>query len=304
MHIFRSFDELHTLNRPIHWAIGFFDGVHQGHVRVIRSADTPGALRGVMTFEQHPLSLLNPTHQPQLITPCAEYKAELIATLGNADVLLRLPFSADLASLTPVQFLDTLESSCRVVGISVGENWRFGHGGEGDTALLLCEGRRRNWRICICPLEQHSNAPVSSKRIRAALSAGDLSLANSLLGHPFAIAGAVEHGQHLARRLGFPTANIPIPPLSVLPPAGVYAVSARVNGSVLHGIADLGLRPSIAEQIKLPRLETHFPGWQGDLYGLPLRVHLNRFIRSELQFSSQDALQRQVLADIAALNLP
>ena len=301
MKIFHSLDEVRFLKQPVHWAIGFFDGVHRGHVRVMHSAATPGALRGVITFQQHPLALLRPDAQPLLITPCAQHKAQLIAELGGADVLLCLPFNEELAKLTPVQFLDALEETCRVAGISVGENWRFGVGGTGNTELLTREGARRGWRICICPLERQQGETVSSQRIRATLTAGNLQLAASLLGHPFTIAGTVEHGQHLARRLGFSTANVPVPPHSALPPAGVYAISARVGDSCLSGIANLGLRPSIAEQRKLPRLEVHFPNWQGDLYGSFLTVQLGRFIRPEQQFPSLDALQNQVLADIASL---
>lgn len=303
MLICRSFDELRSISKPIHWAIGFFDGVHKGHVRVMHSADTPGALRGVITFEQHPLALFNPTQQPLLITPCPEYKAELISTLGGADVLLRLPFNVELASLSPVQFLDSLESACCVAGISVGENWRFGRGGTGDSSLLSREGERRGWRICISPLEQLHGSPVSSRRIRATLAAGHMQDVADLLGHSFAIAGIVEHGQHLARRLGFPTANISIRPHSALPPAGVYAISCLIDNTLHHGIANLGLRPSIVEQRKLPRLEAHFPGFQGDLYRRQLRVCLSRFIRPEQEFNSLEALRRQVFADIASLPL-
>ncbi len=302
MQIFHSFAELHCLERPVHWAIGFFDGVHRGHVRVMHSADTPDALRGVITFARHPLALLRPASQPPLITPRAEYKARLIDELGKADVLLCLPFDARLAALTPEQFLDTLGEACRVAGISVGENWRFGAGGCGNAERLRHEGTQRGWHIRICPLEHHLGAPVSSQRIRAALAGGNISLATALLGHPFVIAGRVEHGQHLARRLGFPTANIPICPHSALPPAGVYAVSASVQNAELNGIANLGLRPSIAEQRKLPRLEVHFPHWQGDLYGCSLAVQLRRFMRPEQQFPSLDALQAQVLADISSLD--
>ncbi len=302
MKIFHSLDEVRILRQPIHWAIGFFDGVHRGHVRVMQSANTPEALRGVITFRQHPLALLRPDDQPLLITPNARHKGQLIAELGGADVLLCLPFDAELAALTPVQFLDALGAVCHIAGISVGENWHFGAGGTGNAELLVREGARRGWRTCICPLEQLSGEPVSSHRIRAALTAGDLQLASSLLGHPFVLAGTVEHGQHLARRLGFPTANIPILPHSILPPAGAYAVSARVGNSLLPGIANLGLRPSIAEQRKLPRLEVHFPDWQGDLYESFLLVQICRFIRPEQQFSSLEALQRQVFADISSLH--
>ena len=100
MQILTSFDELRTLNRPVHWAMGFFDGVHCGHRRVIESADTPGALRGVFTFAEHPLTLLWPEIQPKLLTPDAEQKAALMKQLG-VEVMLRLPFTRRVAALSP-----------------------------------------------------------------------------------------------------------------------------------------------------------------------------------------------------------
>ncbi len=304
MQVFHTFEELRAVRHPIHWAIGFFDGVHTGHAHVMHSAMTPGALRGVLTFAQHPLTLLQPNAQPLLLTPNARHKLRLVAESGGADLVLRLPFTAELSALRPRQFLDTLGSVCDVAGISVGENWHFGYGGSGDAQFLLAEGKRRDWRVCICPLATYGDRPISSRRIRAALAAGQLAETSTMLGHPFSIVGKVEYGQQLARRLGFPTANIPILRHSALPPAGVYAVSCLHAGTTLRGIANLGLRPTIAEQRKLPRLEVHFPDWHGNLYGTDLCVDLCRFIRPECEFASLNALQQQILADIAAFSHP
>ncbi len=301
MQVFHTFEELRAVKHPIHWAIGFFDGVHTGHVQVMHSAKTPGALRGVLTFAQHPLALLQPSAQPRLLTPTPQHKLRLFDELGGADIVLQLPFTAELAALRPRQFLDILESVCHVVGISVGENWHFGCGGSGDSQFLTTEGSRRGWRVCVCPLATYANLPISSRRIRAALTAGQMAETATMLGHPFSIVGKVEHGQQLARRLGFPTANLPILRHSSLPPAGVYAVSCPHAGTTLHGIANLGLRPTIAEHRKLPRLEVHFPDWHGNIYGVELCVDLHRFLRPEREFVSLNALQQQVFSDIAAL---
>lgn len=302
MRVFHTFAELRAVEQPIHWAIGFFDGVHTGHVRVMHSAASPGALRGVLTFECHPLALLRPSDQPKLLTPNPQHKNKLIERLGGAEVLLRLPFTPELAALSPVQFLDALTSACRVAGISVGANWHFGSGAVGDAQFLVAEGTRRDIHVCICPLADYDGAPISSRRIRAALSAGQLPACSAMLGHPFCIVGTVEYGQQLGRRLGFPTANLSVPPHSALPPAGVYAVSCPLNGAPQLGIANLGLRPTINECRKLPRLEVHFPNWQGDLYGHMLCVEFSYFIRPERKFPSLDALQRQISADVRKLS--
>ncbi len=288
---------------PVHWAMGFFDGVHRGHRRVIESACTPGALRGVLTFDAHPLALLAPERAPRLLTPHAGYKAALLQQLG-VDVLLVLPFTRELASLEPSAFLKLLASACPggIAGLSVGENWHFGRGGRGDAAFLREWAGSYGCGVSINPLLEEGGQPVCSSRIRRLLAEGGLAEAERLLGHAFALCGAVEPGQRLARKLGFPTANITLPAAAALPPLGVYEVSFRHAGQCLRGVANLGLRPTIDEQHKPVRLEVHVVGgWQGDLYGQQLEVELRRFIRPERRFESLEALRAQMAADVATL---
>ncbi len=301
MIICHTLEELRRIPQPVHWAMGCFDGVHCGHQCVIRSADTPGALRGVLTFEPHPLAVLSPEACPGLLTPLLQQKAELLEELCGVDVLLVLEFSPTLAATSPAEFLNGIERVSRIAGVSVGENWHFGRGGEGDANLLREEGKRRGFRVRVLPLQEEEGGAVSSRRVRAELTDGNIALAERLLGHPFSVAGRVEHGRHLARQLGFPTANIPISPAAVLPPYGVYRVSCRLRGRVLSGIANLGLRPTVAEQRKSPRMEVHFPGLEGDLYGQFLTVLVGEYLRAERQFSDLEALREQIARDVASL---
>ena len=301
MILLHSIEELRQIGQPIFWAMGFFDGVHTGHQRVMREAREKGALCGVLTFAQHPLALLNPSAQPQLLTPVERQKVELIHELGEADLVLVLPFTHELSQLTAQQYLTLLEQHCRVAGISVGENWRFGRGGEGDTTLLREEGERRGFSVRIAPLLKEHGVAVSSRRIRTAVRAGELQEAERMLGHPFSICGEVEHGQHLAQKLGFPTANLAIPAQTCLPPMGVYSVTCQAEGNIYHGIANIGVRPSVTETLKLPRLEVHLLGYKGDLYGKYLSVQLRSFLRPEHRFHSLEELRRQIAKDIAGL---
>ncbi len=300
MRILHSIAELASLNQPVHWAMGFFDGVHQGHRRVIESASTPGALRGVLTFAEHPLALLCPRRQPRLITPLPEQKHALLAALG-VDVLLELPFTATLATMAPQEFLEELRQACPMAGISVGQNWRFGKGGQGDAAFVEQYAERFGMRACVQELALCAGERICSSRIRELLEMGDLALAETMLGHAFSLAGMVEHGQHLARQLGFPTANVPMHPQAVLPPFGVYEVRVDVGGCSLRGIANLGLRPTVQEALKVIRLETHLLDWQGDLYGSCLLVELRRFLRPERKFASVAELREQIAADVQML---
>ena len=289
-----------SVNMPVHWAMGFFDGVHRGHRRVIESADTPGALRGVLTFAQHPLAVLAPQRQPKLITPVAEQKRALLAELG-VQVLMELPFTPELAATGPREFLDALRGVCRMAGISVGRNWHFGKGGVGNAAFVEAYAAEHGLRACVQDMAELQGERICSSRIRELLQEGNLPLAQEMLGHAFSIHGTVEPGQKLARKLGFPTANMQIHPAAVLPPFGVYEVAASVEGTVVRGIANLGLRPTIDEAQKVLRLETHLLGWQGDLYGRPLQVELLRFLRPERKFASVAGLQAQIAADIQML---
>lgn len=296
MRIQHAIDELRSLEQPVHWAMGFFDGVHRGHRQVIESAATPGALRGVLTFARHPLAVLAPAKQPGLISPLPEQKRALLAALG-ADVLLELPFTPELAAMEPQSFLDMLREACPMAGISVGQNWHFGRGGVGNAALVESYAAAYGLRACVQSLSEYEGERICSSRIRELLQAGNLPRAQAMLGHGFTVAGVVEQGQQLARRLGFPTANVRVHPQAVLPPPGVYEVLAGGK----RGIANLGLRPTIQETVKVVRLETHLLDWQGDLYGRYLEVELRRFLRPERKFGSVDELRAQIAADIQML---
>lgn len=300
MLILHSMDELASLRQPVHWAMGFFDGVHRGHQQVIASADTPGSLRGVLTFASHPLAVLAPQKQPKLITPDMDQKRALLAAAG-VQVLLELPFTAELAAMEPRAFLDTLRAACPMAGISVGRNWHFGRGGVGNADYVEQYAAEHGLRACVQDMAEYEGERICSTRIREVLAAGDMPLAQSMLGHPFSIAGEVEQGQKLARRLGFPTANMRVHPLAVLPPAGVYEVQTLVDGELCRGIANLGIRPTIDEAQKVVRLETHLLDWQGNLYGRRMQMELLRFLRPEKKFGSVDELRAQIEADVQML---
>ena len=301
MKVYHSFSELIECQSPIHWAAGFFDGVHLGHQRVILSAHTPGALRGVLTFIPHPLAVVKPQLAPLLLTPHTDQKHRYLQELG-IDVLLELPFTKELAAMSAKDFLDTLCKASRVAGISVGDNWHFGKGGSGNADFLRVEAAQRGFRACINDMLVQDRETVCSSAIRAHLKAGNARKATAMLGRPFSVFGPVEHGQKLARQLGFPTANIALPASAALPRPGVYAVSTIIGSATYRGIANLGFRPTIDEKIKIPRLETHLINYSGpDFYGEKIEVFLHDFIRDEQKFESVQELKNQIKTDIASL---
>lgn len=296
MQRFRSFAELSDLSAPISWAVGFFDGVHRGHVRVIEAAHREGALRGVLTFDRHPLSVLNPSVAPALIVADSSAKEALLESYG-CEVLLSLPFTKELAVLSAEQFLDRLCASSHCVHVAVGENWRFGAERGGNTTFLKKEGTKRGFSVSCVPLEMSDGEIICSSAVRRYLSIGDFARAVRMLGHPLPMAGNVTAGRRLARTWGFPTANTAVK-IGVCPPFGVYAVRVCVKGECYAGIANFGVRPTVDRVASAPLLEVHLYDFSGDLYGERLEVELLSLLRPEQRFQNLDALRRQVERDI------
>ncbi|KKI98032.1 bifunctional riboflavin kinase/FAD synthetase [Prochlorothrix hollandica] len=346
MWIASSFDQVRT---PILAALGNFDGVHQGHVQVIApmlpGADRPPKLGSslaaaphstVVTFSPHPQEFFS--GQPKaLLTPIPE-KAQQLASLGVQQLVL-LPFNRELATLSPTQFVEEiLLQKLQAQGLSVGQDFCFGSRRSGSAQDLQTIAARHQIPVNITPLEIWQGERISSSAIRHALLQGDLHRANALLGRPYGIQGQVVRGQQLGRTLGFPTANLQLPPHKFVPRQGVYGVWVhnldRPWSQPRPGVMNIGTRPTIAGQDQT--LEVHILGERGgrspsdldpsvlsssalnpsalnpsaldpsaldplalDLYGQVLRVDLVQFLRSEQTFASLEALKDQIAQDCA-----
>lgn len=297
MKILRKFEELCTITQPITWALGFFDGMHLGHQAVLTSARSEASLCGMLSFAQHPMSVLCPERAPLLIQPCLSQRIATAQSCG-VDILLLLDFTPELAALSPRAFLESLSRHAPIASICMGDNCHFGHRGKGDADFVRDYARQQGWHCHIAGMSLFHGERICSSRIREALKAGDLALVEAMLGRPFSIAGEVEHGQHLARQLGFATANIALPNSAALPPFGVYAVSSMLDGKCIKGVANLGMRPTIDEAVKVVRLETHFFDWLGDLYRQNLDIQLHHFIRPEQKFQGLDKLKAAIARDV------
>ncbi len=288
--------------RPLHLAIGVFDGVHLGHLAVLDAAREAARIDGgecaVLTFDPHPIVHLRPAMAPQLLTPTPA-KLRLLEAAGMEGVIL-LEFGAELAQTSAADFARALATGLpRLRSIAVGDSWRFGHDRTGDVALLRTVGTDRGFKVRGVPPVSDEGGVVSSTRIRSALAAGDLALANRLLGRPFEIVGKVSHGQKRGRELGFPTANLFVTGLA-LPPDGVYAAQVLLADGSLHpAVVNLGMRPTIAGDAPVRLLEAHLTNFSGDLYDNEISVRLQTFLRPEMKFSSLDTLRQQIALDCA-----
>lgn len=256
----------------------------------------------VVTFYPHPREFFGRQPRPWL-TPLDE-KAVFMRQLGVCQLIL-LPFNQELANLRPAAFVETvLLKRLQARHISVGADFRFGHQRTGDVTLLEHLASRQGVRVTVVELAQDHGDRISSSRIRQALWTGDIHQAQQLLGRPYRLFGRVVQGQQLGRTLGFPTANLQVPPEKFLPRTGVYSVlvygvpgDAEKQG--FPGVMNLGTRPTVDGQTQT--VEVHLLNWQGDLYGQTLTVALKAFLRPEQRFDSLDQLKAQIQADCEAV---
>lgn len=287
MKIVRSLEEMGE-TAPSSLALGAFDGLHRGHMAVIRRACAPGEggrrlQPAVFTFSR------SPAGNNAVLT--GRDKERLLEDAG-VEVLYSLEFS-QVKDWEAEAFVEqVLFETCAAQRLCCGEDFRFGRGARGDTALLqtLCD--RRGVELTVVPPVKEGGEKVSSTRIRAAVEAGDISLANRLLGRPFGFSLEVIHGNHIGTGLGTPTINQAIPEGFVLPRFGVYASWCRVGGEYFYGVTNVGVKPTVGSDRVLA--ETWMPEFQGDLYGKRVRVFLLEFLRPEKKFGSLEELKAAI----------
>ena len=279
-------------------ALGTFDGVHLGHRRVIGSARDwareHDARAAVVTFDPHPLQILTPDEPLKLLSTTAGKLARM-RELGVGEVIV-IPFTREFSRLEPEAFCrDVLAGRLAARRVSVGENFRFGHGASGD-ADFLCS--RPEFETEVVPLIEHGGKPVSSSRIRELISSGAVAEAAELLGAPFVLEGTVIEGDARGRELEMRTANIDPPPELVVPGTGIYAARAFLDdGGEVSAAVSIGVRPTF-EDAGDERVEAHLIGFEGDLYGRTMRLAFLSRLRDEERFDSAEALVEQMHRDV------
>ena len=300
MKLLRKLGELRDEKSPLFIAAGFFDGVHRGHQRVIGTAVEAARAGGgsslALTLDPHPLKVLAPEKAPRLLTTLP-YKLMLLEQLGLAGCLV-LPFSRDVADESSEAFLHNLAAALpRPAGLVVGANWTFGRDALGNIAVLRQLGPQFGFTVQVVEPVIWCGAPISSSRIREQILRGHLEAAACMLGHFFRVHGTVGRGKGYGRTLGFPTANLR-PHGEVLPPPGVYAVFAMIDGVRHLGAAfrpDPQTQPEFGED---PLIEVHFLDAHLDLYGREIEVFLLSHLRDSRRFTSADELRQQITGDV------
>jgi riboflavin kinase/FMN adenylyltransferase len=264
-------------------AVGFFDGVHMGHRAVIEGADT------VLTFDPHPLAILRPEAAPKMIMS-AEMKRDVLAGLGVEELVV-IPFDREFSKLTAAEFIDqVLVDRLGAEWVSVGENFRFGAGAEGDAVMLAS---RPEFETRVAPLVEIDGETVSSTRVRALVAAGDVAAASRCLGGPFMLEGEVVPGDQRGRELGFPTANVVPSNDLACPGHGVYAAFANEYPAAVN----VGVRPTF-ETGRGVLVESYLIDQDLDLYGQTLRVAFVERLRGERRYSGAEELIDQMKLDV------
>ena len=295
-----SVDQIKT---PTAIALGNFDGIHQGHQTVLQPIiDFPQPSRqpriypSVVSFTPHPREFFT-GGKLQLLTPIAE-KGQILSELGIEQLIL-LPFDRHLASLSPQEFVELLVVQLKTKEISVGSDFCFGYQRKGTAEDLKNIAHSFGIKVHINSLHKYCDRDrsvrVSSSLIRQALSEGNISLANTMLGRSYSLIGTVVTGQQLGRTIGFPTANLEVGVEKFLPNYGVYSVDVFFQQTKVKGVMNIGCRPTVAGEA--PTIEVHLLDWTGDLYGQTLKVDLIKFIRPEQKFASVEALKQQITQD-------
>lgn len=269
--------------RPRKVAIGTFDGVHVGHRAVIAGSDT------VLTFDPHPLAVLNPAKLPAEIMPL-DLKRDTIASLGVNELVV-IPFDRDFSRLSADEFVESvLIERLGATEVAVGENFKFGSGATGDAETLLS---RAEFTTRVEPLAVVDGEVVSSTRIRELVAAGSLDEARRCLGAPFTFEGEVVRGDGRGRDLGYPTANLVPADRALVPALGIYAALADGRPAAVS----VGLRPTFESEGRL-LVEAYLIGQDRDLYGQTLRIEFIERLREERKYDDVDELVEQMREDV------
>ena len=303
MRIYHHIDEFTRLNNAI-VTIGTFDGVHLGHRKIIAGikelAESNGGETVLLTFFPHPRMILHPEDESIKLINTIDEKGALLEQLG-IDHLIITPFSRDFSNQSADGYIrDVLVKKIGTKKIVIGYDHRFGKDRQGGLEDLQRSAPVYGFDVIEIPEQDINEVAISSTRIRSALLAGEIDLANTFLGYPFFITGTVVRGDQIGRQIGYPTANIVIQERYKLIPAdGIYAVKVLIDGAIHNGMAYIGTRPTINGTTR--NIEVNIFNFDKEIYNRQIRMDFYHFIRGDIKFTSLDDLKMQIAKDKLAV---
>lgn len=281
-------------------AIGYFDGVHLGHRRVIQKAIDVAKANGwksaVMTFDPHPREVLGQTGYTRYLTPL-EDKLEQMENMG-VDIVYVMTFDIPFSSIYPEEFISECLLPLQVNHVVVGFDYTFGYRGLGTAQTLLQYSQGKYGLDIVGPVNRLGEK-VSSTIIREYLHHGDVEQVRHLLGRPYKIRGVVVHGDKRGRTIGFPTANVSPSKPYLIGKNGVYGVRLTVDNKTYNGVMNIGIKPTFELEKKEKSLEVHLFDFNDMIYDEEVTVDLLFFIREEQKFAGVDALIAQIQKDVS-----
>lgn len=283
-----------SLHSPVAVTIGVFDGVHLGHQALLKAIQATGRTAAVVTFSNHPLTVLRPDIVPSLVCT-AEHKAKLLEQYGT-DLLVSLPFTAELAKQSPREFLTTLHNTLGFERLLLGYDAKLGSKGAGTPDVVRQLAPEIGFEVRYLEAVRVDDQIVSSTDIRGFVQSGDLLSASSRLGRPYSIAGPVVPGVQVGRAIGLPTLNLNTEGLC-LPPMGVYVAQAVVDNQRYPAVANLGTAPTV-KQASHPVLEVHLLDTTPESTPEYIEVILGPYLRKERRFADKTELKAQIQNDI------
>lgn len=280
-------------------ALGNFDGLHRGHLKIIervkRGAVEHGGTAMAMTFDPHPPRVVRPDKAPPLLMT-KQQKLDALERAGIRCVAV-VRFTKELSLCDPETFVRTvLVDWLRVSEVWVGANFLFGHDRTGNFTVLRMLGQQYGFRAEKIDPVRYKEFVVSSTRVRRLVAEGRMDEAAALLGHPYYLDGTIEGGKKRGHEIGFPTANLATVN-ELIPPHGVYATTLTVDGVVRAAVTNIGLNPTFGD-VTVPQVETHVLNFDGDLYSQHVQLGFVQRLRDERRFEDVDALRSQIQADV------
>lgn len=279
-----------SLDYPTYIALGSFDGLHYGHMNLIKEVVEKAKINNckslLYTFDNHPLSVVNPEKEPKHLMTNNE-KLMILESYG-IDIVNFATFTEEYMKIQPEEFIENLVNKYNMKGIVVGFNNRFGYKNRGDINLLKELGEKLNFEIIVVEEIKLGNEAVSSTKIRHYIETGIVEKANFLLQRPYSLSGSIIHGRKLGRTIGFPTANIHIDNKILLPKSGVYYTNTKYEDKIYKSITNIGYNPTVNGNNLT--VETYILNFDKEIYDNVIDVYFIKYLRDEQKFSSLEEL--------------